>query len=653
MIPLIYVAAIGAALLLTDGHRIVQSKQLVVSNKRKTDVVSKNQKRHEKNLWLCGSALVAQLATPVFYPLHIFAMTLLSRVTLDIATTGYESATRQHRPTVELLDALISGACIWTGQWLILSVSGILTSSRHLIVARAESASLQALTDNFTPLIHTVRLQTKQGDIYMPITQIQQGDRLVIKTGEMIPVDGVVATGSCIVDECQELDEYVEKNRDDFVSATMTVKKGEIVMIAAKSGKATIISELSTILSTTKESTLALEAKGEEVANFLAPANFILGIIMLPFVGADRAAAIWNAVPTTHFRLIVPIAVLQQVTALAELGIIVKDGRSLTRLSKTTVVVLDKVGTITEEKMVVTEIVPQSTVSKMELLSYAASLEINQSHPIACSIIDYAKQRSTVTHVNFTDVKTEIGYGVYGQLEQDTYRIGSLRFVQQAGATIDKATTQYINQVQSQGASCVCLTCNQELLGIFTLMPKIRDKAFAVIKALKQEEVKVILISGDHHQPTKVIADILGIEEYVGECLPPQKAQFIAELQTRGETVCYVGDGINDIEAIQQASTSISLSNVMNIAQDSADIVYVHSDLPPLMPLIKQAKQHIQTMQSAMHTTVIPSPIIILGATFLGMGLLGSLVINQAGVLYAMNKLRSANTKENLLTTLK
>ncbi len=648
MIPLIYVAAVGAALLLTDGHKIVQrkQKQLVVVNNKETPIIQ-DRKKYQRNLLLSGSALASLLIAPIFYPLQIFGITLLSRMMIDVAANGLTSVSQQRRPTLDSLDALVGIACIWSGQWVVLSISGIAIFARHAFIAKKEADSLQSLKKHFQPSIDTVRLQTTDNNnIYTSIEKIKPGDRIIIKVGEAIPIDGVVFKGICTVNERIKQSEYlIEKTTNDKVLANSTVTKGEIVITATKSGNTMITNELSTILSTTKESTVALELKGEEIANFFAPANFTLGLITLPFIGAYRSAALWNAVPTAYFHMIVPVAVLQQITTLAELGIIVKDGRSLTRLSKVTTVIFDKIGTLTEERMIVTDIMLQTKLSKTELLSYAASLEAHQSHPIAQAIVTYAKKYSTTTIINFTDIELSIGQGICGHLDGDDYRIGNFRYLKQAGVVFKKQQMRQINYIQNQGASCVCLARNRELLGILTLMPKIRDSVFPLVKALQQAEIKTIIVSGDHQQATKATADILGIKKYVGECSPQQKAQLIETLQAQGEIVCFIGDGTNDIEAMQQATISICVSSAMRVAQENADIIYMHNDFPPLMHLINQAKQHIHNLQEAMHATIVPSPVIIVGATFFGMGLLGSLVINQLGILMAMRALKHTDKK--------
>lgn len=657
MIPLIYIAAVGAALLLTDGHRIVQQKQrkkqLVIINKTETIVAKDQRKKYQWNLLLCGSALTSLLVAPAFYPLQMFAITLLSRMMIDVAYTGIASISEQRRPTLDFLDTVIGAACIWSGQWLVLSVSGIVIFARHALIAKTEADSLRALSAHFTPSIDTVRLQTINDYVYTPIEKIKSGDRILVKTGEIVPIDGVISTGTCMVSEyCKGSECTVEKTINHTLLANSTIIEGEVVMVAAKSGNTVITTELSSILATTKESTVALEAKGEEIANFFAPVNFTLGLVTLPFIGAYRSAALWNAVPTAYFRMIVPVAVLQQITTLTEMGMIVKDGRSLTRLSKVTTIVIDKIGTLTEERMIVTEIMPQAKESKSELLSYAASLEANQAHPIAHAIIAHANKQSAVTSLDFTDIKLHIGQGVSGDLNGDQYRIGNFLFLKQAGVIIKKQPMRYINYIQNQGASCVCIARNRELLGIFTVMPKIREAAFPTINALKKAKFNLILVSGDHQQSTKATADIVGIKKYVGDCSSTQKAQLIATLQAQGETVFFIGDGINDIEAMQQAEISMSVSGAMRVVQDNADIIYMPADFPPLIQLIDQAKQHIQNLQNAMHTTIIPSPIIIVGATFFGMGLLSSLLINQLSVLIAMRKLKHSTLKEaNALTT--
>jgi len=327
--------------------------------------------------------------------------------------------------------------------------------------------------------------------------------------------------------------------------------------------------------------------------------------------------------------------------------ILVKDGRSLQLLTKIDTIVFDKTGTLTLEVPHVALIHTCPSICEEQLLTYAAAAEYKQTHPIAKAILQAADERG-LTLSAISDTKYEIGYGLKVSIptqkalltngtahgaDTKVVRVGSARFMTMEGIIIPSDIKGLHEESQKSGHSFVYVAINDELAGAIELHATIRPEAKQVVSELRKRKMDIVIISGDHEQPTKKLAQELGIDNYFAETLPENKAELISKLQEEGKSVCFVGDGINDSIALKKANVSISLRGASSAATDSAQIILMNQNLKQLICAFDVAQNFETNMKLNLTATIIPGVITVFGAFFLGFGIAHSVILNDIGVI--------------------
>jgi len=311
---------------------------------------------------------------------------------------------------------------------------------------------------------------------------------------------------------------------------------------------------------------------------------------------------------------------------MANNGILIKDGRSLEMLQQVDTLVFDKTGTLTMEQPQLSHLHPLPPFDEETLLTCAATAEYRQTHPIAKAILAAAKQRG----LQIPDIKEaayQVGYGIEVKTDAVMIQAGSARFMRQKGIYLPNDIKELKTRCDSACHSLVYIAVDNILAGVLELQPRIRPEARDVIRYLKAQNISLAIISGDHEQPTRELAQELGIQQYYAETLPDQKAELIKELRERGKFVAYIGDGINDAIALKQANVSISLRGASTAATDTAQIVLMDGDLTKLKTLFKLSRSFENNMRTNYLNSMIPGVITLGGVFLFGMGIAGGLSV--------------------------
>jgi Cu2+-exporting ATPase len=316
-------------------------------------------------------------------------------------------------------------------------------------------------------------------------------------------------------------------------------------------------------------------------------------------------------------------------------GILVKDGRSLEVLHTVDTVVFDKTGTLTLEQPEVSNIYSCAGWTETQVLHYAATAEHRQTHPIAKAILAAAEQRNLV--YTFPDAADyEIGFGIRVHYQGQTVQVGSRRFMKQAQIEIPADILAQQDHCQQIGNSLVMVAVDGQLIGAAELQAQLRPETATLIKQLHQRGLKLYILSGDHHQPTQHLAQRLNIDDFFAEVLPEGKADMIKQLQQQGRKVCFVGDGINDVIALQQADVSVSLRGATTVATDSAQIVLVSQSLQQLEQLFEIANSFNKNLNRTMLLSYIPGSVLNVGVFFFHFGMPAALLLYGSGLTTAM-----------------
>lgn len=456
---------------------------------------------------------------------------------------------------------------------------------------------------NLMPSTATVLIDGQE--VVVAIEDVQIGDIVIVKSGQSIPVDGVIIKGQTSIDESMITGESlpVDKSVDDkIIGATMNVEGYIQVKVTHTSGDTTL-SKIIQLVEDASSSKAPIAKLADQISGIFVP--IVMVISLLTFIGWITLGA-----QTFHFALTCAIAVLviscpcalglATPTAImvgtgkgAQLGILIKSAENLELLSKADSIVLDKTGTITKGKPQVTDIYPQH-ISETELLKTAAAIENASQHPLAKAIVEYVQQMA-LTFQTVDSFEMVQGQGLIGKLNGKTLLSGNKRMMEEHG--IDLSDVYETSQkLASFGKTPLYYALDEQLIGMIVVSDVLKETSQQAIQSLKDMNLSVYMLTGDNALTAKAIGDKLGIE-VIAEVLPQDKEKHIRDLQAQGRTVIMVGDGINDAPALMRADVGIAMTSGTDIAIDSADLVLMKNDLQDVVHSIELSHAVIRNIK--------------------------------------------------------
>ena len=570
-----------------------------------------------------GSLGLAVVGAFLFPPLRLLSLVGIVYGSVPIYQSAYRAVVHERRGNVDILYA-VTQALLVLKQLFVLANLGCLYfffSLKLLLMAKERfKQNLQGILADLPMNVHVL---VNGVVIEQTLEEINQGDIVVVYPGETVPVDGVIAEGVGTIDEHILTGKFqpAEKTAGDSVFAYTVVNRGKILVLVQESGKATTVAQIDQILKDSVAFKADAQFGPEKLTDKSALPLVAVGVLSLPFIGPDSAAAVINSHP--HRRLIIPtsLAVVNFINVAAQQGILIKDGRALELLVGVDTVVFDKTGTLTLDGLHVGRIHPCAEYTEETVLSYAAAAETRQTHPIATAICHAAETRE-LTPPPIEDTHYHTGRGLTMLLDGQHVRVGSVGFMQQDGISIPSQAARVIEDAGREGISVVLVAVNNDLAGLIELHATLRPEVLGLIEALRQRNLSLYIVSGDHEKPTQKLAESLGIDQYVAEAMPDEKANLIGQLQSEGRSVCFVGDGVNDTVAMKQAVVSVSLQGATSAATRTADIVLMDNQLNQLLSLFELADECQTNSRAAMMTTLGAAVLSVGGAFFLRWGML-------------------------------
>lgn len=577
-----------------------------------------------------AAIVTSPLALPVQFLVCVPPALYLMRYVYKQAYTAFKE---ERRLTFATLIA-VNQTLIWFGGFYILGgVIFILTTVGQKISYLSEVRSRTQLVNIFGKLPQRVWILQDGIEVEIPFAQLEAGHVLVVGSGQMIPIDGVIIDGYASIDQHRLTGESqpAEKAVGDQVLAATVVLAGQIQVRVEKTGQATVAAQIGEMLEKTASYQTAITSKAAQLADrTVGPTLGVAGLAGL-LLGPAGAAAITSTMFGLNLWISGPIALRNYLTVATRRGILVKDGRSLDLLTEIDTVVFDKTGTLTLDQPHITHIHTFAEVAAQTVLRYAAAVEQRQSHPIARAILAHAEAEEVVLPT-IDDSRYEMGYGLQAEIEGKIIRVGSDRFMTLKGIALSPAVEALQERAHTAGHSLVMVAVGAQLVGAIELEPTIRPEAKAVIDELHQRKLACYIISGDQEGPTRALAQALGIEHYFANTLPENKAQLVEQLQQEGRAVCFVGDGINDSIALKKANVSVSLRGSTTVAMDTAQIVLMDTTLEQL-PLLFQLGHEMASNLKTTHTlAIVPGLGIWVGVFFGHLGILGATLIFEASL---------------------
>ena len=419
------------------------------------------------------------------------------------------------------------------------------------------------------------------------IDDVQLGDIFLVKPGESIPVDGVIIEGSTAVDESALTGESipVDKEADDVVSAATINQSGFIRARATRVGEDTTFSQIIQMVSDAAATKAPIARIADKVAGVFVPA--VIGTAVIVFViwlfsgrpmtfALERAIAVLVVSCPCALGLATPVAIMVGNGMGARNGILFKTSEALENTGRVQIVALDKTGTITEGKPVVTDVIPAGGIAETELLSAAYSLEQKSEHPLARAVVAYGDEKGLSAR-DVTDFTALAGSGLEGRLDGFLLHGGSGRFIETL-VSVDADLRAQAERLAEQGKTPLYFERDGKLLGIIAVADVIKEDSARAVRELQAQGIEVVMLTGDHERTARSIGKQAGVDKVIAGVLPEGKEAVIRQLQTRGR-VAMVGDGINDAPALTRADIGIAIGAGTDVAIDSADIVLMNSKL--------------------------------------------------------------------------
>jgi P-type Cu+ transporter len=434
------------------------------------------------------------------------------------------------------------------------------------------------------------RLEADGSEHDIPLAHVHVGDRLRVKPGERVPVDGVVISGATTIDESMITGEPipVEKTTEATVTGGTVNGTGAIVMEARRVGSDTLLSQIVKMVSEAQRSRAPIQRLADTVSAWFVPAVIVVAVVTFivwsQYGPEPRLAhALVNAVAVLIIAcpcalgLATPMSIMVGTGRGAEAGVLIRNAEALEIFEQVTTLVVDKTGTLTEGKPRLVTVEPVAGIDASTLLKLTASVENVSEHPLAAAIVGGARERG-VTLSEVTDFESATGKGVSGTVEGRHVAIGNARYLEalgiDAGPSRDRAEV-----LRREGQTVMFVVIDRALGGLVGVADPIKQTTVEAIQALHAEGLKVVMLTGDNRTTAESVARAVGIDRIEADVLPDQKAAVVKRLQEQGERVSMAGDGINDAPALAAADVGIAMGTGTDVAMESAGVTLIKGDL--------------------------------------------------------------------------
>ncbi len=416
------------------------------------------------------------------------------------------------------------------------------------------------------------------------------GDRLRVRPGEKVPVDGVVEEGRSALDESMVTGESMPVTKtvaDTVIGGTMN-QGGALVIRTDKIGRDTMLARIVQMVAEAQRSRAPIQRMADQVAGWFVPAVLVVAVI------AFVAWGIWGPEPRLAHGLVAAVAVLiiacpcalglatpmsimVGVGRGAGLGVLIKNAEALEHMEKVDTLVVDKTGTLTEGKPAVTRIIVSEGFEEEELLRIAAGVERASEHPLALAIVNAAMDRN-IEIPSVSDFDSPTGKGAVGTIEGRRITLGNARFLGEAGIDTSSLATQ-ADQLRTDGATAIFMGIDSMVAGVFAIADPVKSTTAEALTALRADGITVVMLTGDNRTTAEAVARQLGIDAVEADVLPDQKAAVVARLKQEGRIVAMAGDGVNDAPALATADVGIAMGPGTDVAMESAGVTLLKGDL--------------------------------------------------------------------------
>lgn len=496
-------------------------------------------------------------------------------------------------------------------------------------------SSLRSLVD-MAPQEAIVLHGTDQ--VIVPVEEVSVGDRLFIKPGGKIPVDGIIVKGQAAINEAAVTGEAIPANKslDDKVFSGTLVDDGFIEMIAEKVGDDTTFAKIIELVEEAQESKSKAERFLDAFANFYTPAIVVLSVIVYAWT-RDLHLAITFLVIACPGALVIgaPVSNVAGIGNGAKYGVLVKGGEVMDRFSKVDTLVFDKTGTLTKGKPEVTDIHILSAIDRSELLQLTASAERISEHHLGQTIVKYAAQQGLESATAPKDAEVIKGHGLKATVDGRRLVAGNRKLMAQSGISINEAAESYAIAREKTGNTVVFAAIDGTLAGLFSIADQIREDAPQALEEMRRNGIKqIIMLTGDNRHTAQAVAEQLGLDAFHAELLPEDKVRFVKQLQANGSVVAMAGDGINDAPAIATADIGLAMGEGgTDISMETADVVLMADKLMQFSHAYSLSKATMRNMKQNIAIAVGVVIFLLAGVLMGSVHLASGMFIHEASIL--------------------
>lgn len=532
---------------------------------------------------------VSHIATKLFLPVPIRTALTLFR-SIKYIRKGLK-ALLSRKLSVSVLDATAVSVSIIRGDFSTASSVMFMLNLGEILEDWTHKKSVADLASTMSLNVDKVWLKTDTCEVLVPIGDIQAGDKIVVRTGNMIPLDGKVVSGEATVNQSSMTGESlpVVKTVGSYVYAGTVAEEGECVICVDKASGSGKYDRIVRMIEESEKLKSVAEDKASSLADKLVP--YMLGGTILTYLltrNVTKAMAVLMVDFSCALKLAMPIAVLSAIRESNDYNISVKGGRFLEAVANANTVVFDKTGTLTYATPKVAEIVTFGNHTENEMLRLAACLEEHYPHSMANAVVDEAKKRGLSHEEYHSEVKYVVAHGISSAVNNKKVIIGSYHFVfEDEGCSIPEGDEEKFHSLSPE-YSHLYLCISGELAAVICIYDPLRSEAKDAIAALHKCGIsKVVMMTGDNKKTAKAVAKIVGVDEYYAEVLPEDKADFIRSEKAKGRKVIMIGDGVNDSPALSEADAGIAINTGAAIAKEIADITIASENLFEIVTLRK------------------------------------------------------------------
>lgn len=547
-------------------------------------------------------------------------------------------------------------------------ILALITVGKYL-ETRSKGKTSEAITKLLDLAPKTAVVERGGVETEIPVEQVQAGDIVVVRPGSSIPVDGFIVEGSTSVDEAAITGESIPVHKqvnDTVIAATMN-KTGFIRFKATRVGDDTTFSQIIRLVEEASSSKAPIAKIADKIAGVFVPVVIAIALVTAVVwlaVGASFEFALSCAISVLVIScpcalgLATPVAIMVGTGKGAENGILIKSGEALEMAHSVQSVVLDKTGTITQGKPVITNV--ETGLKEGDFLSLAAGLEEKSEHPLAEAILEYAKRKNT-SAASVTEFSSVPGRGVRGKINGTWHFAGNRRMMEEQGIALG-GYEQRLDVLADEGKTPMLFADEKRVLGVISVADVVKPTSREAVRQMKEQGIEVVMLTGDNKRTAEAIRRQLDIDTVIAEVLPQDKEREIVRLQEQGKKVAMVGDGINDAPALARADVGIAIGAGTDVAIESADVVLMKNDLLDAVTAIRLSKAVIRNIKQNLfwaffyNTLGIP---VAAGVFYYAFGLklnpmIGAAAMSMSSIFVVTNALRLKNfrvsrTKEAML----